>query len=173
MGLAEDLDYHVRPATAVQRAAQAVVASRPGSRVVSRLLPPLDTCVQRLTHHRHSAPSLIVGLPVLDVTTIGRRSGLARTSHLIAIPYGGTLALIGSNFGGRETPAWVFNLEAQPRATVSYRGTTIEVVARPATDVELAEVMTLSERVYVGYRRYQDRITGRRLRVFLLEPVPR
>ncbi|MDF3044944.1 MAG: nitroreductase family deazaflavin-dependent oxidoreductase, partial [Ornithinibacter sp.] len=82
-------------------------------------------------------------------------------------------ALIGSNFGGRETPAWVFNLEAQPRATVSYRGTTIEVVARPATDVELAEVMTLSERVYVGYRRYQDRITGRRLRVFLLEPVPR
>ena len=173
MGLAEDLDYRVRPATAVQRAAQAVVASRAGSRVVSRFLPPLDTCVQRLTHHRHSAPSLIVGLPVLDVTTIGRRSGLARTSHLIAIPYGGTLALIGSNFGGRETPAWVFNLEAQPRATVSYRGTTVAVVARPANDEELAEVMTLSERVYVGYRRYQDRITGRRLRVFLLEPVPR
>ena len=172
MGLAEDLDYRVRPATAAHRAAQVVVASRAGSRLVSRFLPPLDTGVQRLTRHRHSAPSLIVGLPVLDVTTTGRRSGLARTSHLIAIPYGSTLALVGTNFGRRETPAWVLNLEAQPRATVSYRGTTVEVVARQASDEELAEVLTLSERVYVGYRRYQNRITGRRLRVFVLEPVP-
>ena len=60
MGLAEDLDYRVRPATAVQRAAQAVVASKAGSRVVSRFLPPLDTFVQRMTRQRQSAPSLIV-----------------------------------------------------------------------------------------------------------------
>jgi deazaflavin-dependent oxidoreductase (nitroreductase family) len=172
MGLAEDLDYRVRPATAVQRAAQAVVASKAGSRVVSQFLPPLDTFVQRMTRHRQSAPSLVVGLPVLDVTTTGRRSGLPRTSHLIAIPYAGSLALIGTNFGRRETPAWVLNLEAEPRATVSYRGTRVEVVARPATDDEMAEVLTLSERIYVGYRRYQDRITGRRLRVFVLEPAP-
>ena len=172
MGLAEDLGYRVPPATAVQRAAQAVAASRAGSRVVSRILPPLDTWVQRLTHHRHSAPSLLVGLPVLDVMTTGRRSGLPRTAHLIAIPHGGTLALIGTNFGRQETPAWVRNLEAHPHATVSYRGTTVRVVARPATDEELADVLTRSEQVYAGYRRYQGRITGRRLRVFVLDPVP-
>ncbi len=172
MGLAEDLDYHVRPANAVQRAVQGVAASRPGSSVVSRILPPLDTWVQRLTHDRHSAPSLLVGLPVLDVTTTGRHSGLPRTSHLIAIPYGGTLALIGTNFARRATPAWVHNLEADPRAAVSYRGTTVRVMARPATDDEVVGVLSRSEEVYVGYRRYQGRINARRLRVFVLDPLP-
>ncbi len=32
--------------------------------------------------------------------------------------------------------------------------------------------MTLSERVYVGYRRYQERISARRLRVFVLGASP-
>ncbi len=172
MGLAEDLDYHVRPANPVQRAVHSVAASRPGSSVVSRILPSLDTWVQRLTHDRHSAPSLLVGLPVLDVTTTGRHSGLPRTSHLIAIPYGGTLALIGTNFARRATPAWVHNLEADPRAAVAYRGTTVRVMARPATDDEVAGVLSRSEEIYVGYRRYQARISARRLRVFVLDPLP-
>jgi deazaflavin-dependent oxidoreductase (nitroreductase family) len=172
MGLAEDLDYRVRPANPVQRATQGVVATRPGSWVASRILPPLDTWVQRLTHDRHSAPSLVVGLPVLDLTTTGRHSGIPRTSHLIAVPYGGTLALIGSNFAREATPGWVHNLEADPRATVSYRGTSVRVVARPATEEELTGVLSRSEEVYPGYRRYQSRITGRRLRVFLLDQQP-
>jgi len=33
-------------------------------------------------------------LPPLDLTTTGRRSGLPRTTHLIAIPYEDTLALV-------------------------------------------------------------------------------
>ena len=61
------------------------------------------------------------------------------------------------------------NLEAEPAATLSYRGTTLDVVARPATDVEQAEVLARSEKFYIGYRKYQARITGRRLRVFVLE----
>lgn len=63
----------------------------------------------------------------------------------------------------------MLNLEAQPRATVTYRGTTLDVVARPADEAEQAEVLARSEQYYVGYRRYQSRITGRRLRVFVLE----
>jgi deazaflavin-dependent oxidoreductase (nitroreductase family) len=48
------------------------------------------------------------------VTTTGRRSGLRRTTHLIAVPYGDTLALLGTNFGQPATPAWALNLEADP-----------------------------------------------------------
>ena len=172
MGVADDLDYHFKPANAVQRALQALVATRGGAWVFSRILPTLDTWVQRLTHDRHTAPSLLAGLPVVDLTTTGRKSGLPRATHLIAIPYKDTLALLGTNFGQPSTPAWALNLEAEPAATLSYRGATLEVVARPASDVEQAEVLARSEKLYIGYRKYQERITGRRLRVFVLERSP-
>jgi hypothetical protein len=94
----------------------------------------VDTWVQRLTHQRHTLPGLLAGLPVVDLTTTGRKSGLPRTAHLIAVPYGDTLALLGTNFGQDE-------------------------------------VLARSEKLYIGYRKYQDRISGRRLRVFLLEPA--
>ncbi len=169
MSVAEDLDYRFTPANAVQRGLQALVATRGGAWVFARILPTLDTWVQRLTHHRHTLPGLLVGLPVVDLTTTGRRSGLPRTTHLIAIPHEDTLALLGTNFGQQSTPAWVLNLEAEPTATLSYRGATVQVVARPASDVEQAEVLARSERLYIGYRKYQSRITGRRLRVFVME----
>jgi deazaflavin-dependent oxidoreductase (nitroreductase family) len=170
-GLAQQLSYRVRPANRAQRALQLLVASRGGAWVFSRVLPRLDTWVQRLTGGRHTVPSLLAGLPVVDLTTTGRRSGQARTTHLIAIPYDDTLALIGTNFGQPSTPAWVLNLEAEPHACVSYRGRTVEVMARPALEREHAEVMRRSEEVYVGYRKYAPRITGRRLRIFVLEPT--
>lgn len=169
MGVAADLDYRFKSANGAQRVLQALAASRGGAWVFARILPPLDTWVERVTHGRHTVPGLLVGLPVVDLTTLGRRSGLPRTTHLIAIPYEDTLALLGTNFGQPSTPAWVLNLEAEPRARLSYRGTTVDVVARPADDAEQAEVLAISERFYIGYRKYQTRITGRRLRVFVLE----
>jgi deazaflavin-dependent oxidoreductase (nitroreductase family) len=169
MGLADDLDYRFRRVGPVRRGVQAVVATRGGARVFARLLPPLDTWVQRATGQRHSAPGLLAGLPVVDLTTIGRRSGEPRTTHLIAVPHEDTLALLGTNFGQPGTPAWALNLEAHPAATLSYRGRSVPVVARVVSGNEEAAVLAQAERLYVGYRRYQARITGRRLRVFVLE----
>ena len=171
MGVADDLDYRFTPANAVQRALQALVASRGGAWVFSRILPTLDTWVQRASRGRHTVPSLLAGLPVVNLTTTGRKSGLPRTTHLIAIPYADTLALLGTNFGQQSTPAWVLNLEAQPAATLSYRGRTLDVVARPASDEEHAVVLARSEELYVGYRKYQTRIPHRRLRIFILDPA--
>nr|WP_239523882.1 nitroreductase family deazaflavin-dependent oxidoreductase [Geodermatophilus normandii] len=110
-------------------------------------------------------------MPVLDVTTTGRRSEQRRTTHLVAVPCAGTLALIGSDFGQAATPAWALNLEADPRATVTYRGRAVEVVARPATDDEVEQVMAAAASLYRGYAAHRRRIGERRLRVFLLEPA--
>ena len=169
MSVAADLDYRFRPANRAQRALHAVVASRPGAWLFARTLPTLDTAVQRLTRHRHTVASLLAGLPVVDLTTTGRRTGRPRTTHLIAVPHHDTLALLGTNFGQRSTPAWVLNLEAEAAATLSHRGTTVEVVARPATEDEHSEILTRAAELYVGYRTYQARITGRRLRIFVME----
>lgn len=97
------------------------------------------------------------------------KTGQPRRTQLIALPLDDTLALLGTNFGQPKTPTWVLNLEAEPRASVDHRGITRDVVARPATEAERAEVMTNSAAVYGGYLKYQQRIPGRRVRMFVLE----
>ncbi len=173
MGLADELGYNHRTANPVQGALRWFAGTPVGGWLFSRTLRHLDNAIARASKGRHSAPGLLVGLAVLDVTTTGRRSGQRRTSHLIAAPYADTLALLGTNFGQGSTPAWVHNLEADPRATVTYRGTSREVVARAATDGEADEIFVRASEFYVGYRHYRQRIgERRRIRVFVLEPAP-
>ena len=172
MGLAADLSYEIPRANWFQRGIKAFAASRPGAWLFSKVLRHLDDVVQRLSRGRTTVPELLAGLPVIDVTTTGRRSGQPRTSHLISVPVGDTLAVLGTNFGQPGTPAWVLNLEADPAATVRYKHTTVPVTARPASEAEFAQVLAASGPVYPGYRKYQQRIQGhRKLRIFVLEPA--
>lgn len=169
MGLAADLGYRHHDANVFQRGVQAFASTRPGSWLFSKLLRHLDGAVLRMSRGRHTLPGLLAGLPVLDLTTTGRKSGQPRTSHLISVPLGDDLALLGTNFGQPRTPAWVLNLEAEPRASVHFRNTHVGVIARPATPDERTRVMARSAGVYGGYQKYQQRISGRDVRVFVLE----
>jgi len=170
MGLADDLGYSHTSANPLHRLVRWGAGTRPGGWVFSHALRHLDDVVGRLSRGRQSAPGLLAGLAVLDVTTTGRRSGARRTSHLIATPYAGTLALLGTNFGQAATPAWALNLEADPRAVVTYRSVSREVTARPATPAETDEIFALAGRFYPGYLNYRQRIgQSRRIRAFVLE----
>jgi deazaflavin-dependent oxidoreductase (nitroreductase family) len=171
MGLASDLGYRYRPPNLVQRLGQAIGSTRPGAWMFSKTLPGIDRVLNRWSKGRTSLPAVLAGLPVLMVTTTGRRSGEPRTTPLIAPPFGDTLALVGTNFGQSSTPAWVLNLEADARATVTYQERTCPVVARPATEEERAEIWTTAGALYGGYDKYQQRISGRLVRIFVLEPA--
>ena len=150
---------------------QSLASTTPGAWTFAHLLPPLDRVTHRLTKGRGTLPAVLAGLPTLMVTTTGRRSGDPRTTPLIAVPIGGDLALLGTNFGQPATPAWVLNLEADPHATVTYRGRRCDVVARPATDDERTLVWAASSGVYGGYEKYRSRVTHRDIRIFVLEPA--
>lgn len=170
--LAADLGYAHATGNPLHRAVRWGAGTRAGGWVFSRVLRHLDDAIGRLTRGRRSAPGMLAGLEVIDVTTTGRKSGRPRTSHLIATPYDGGLALLGTNFGQAGTPAWALNLEADPRATVSYRGASRQVVARVATPAEAEDVFRTAARFYPGYARYRERVgQTRRIRVFVLEAV--
>jgi deazaflavin-dependent oxidoreductase (nitroreductase family) len=171
MGIATALDYRHRHPNPVQRGLQTFGSTRVGAWTFSKTLAPLDKVMHRMTKGRTSLPEVLAGLPVIMVTTTGRKSGQPRTSPLISVPLRDDLALLGTNFGQKGTPAWVFNLEADPHTTVAYRGVTVEAVARPATDDERARVWAGSQGIYGGYEKYQRRITGRDIRIFILEPA--
>ena len=172
MGLAADLGYDYSPPNALQRTMQAFGSTKPGAWFFSKTLRHFDRVIHKVSKGRTSMPAVLAGLPVLMVTTTGRKSGQPRTTPLIAPPVGDTVALLGTNFGQANTPAWVLNLEADPHATVEYHNVTKAVVARPATEAERDEIWQVADGVYGGYAKYQQRITGRQIRLFVLEPDP-
>lgn len=169
MGLAADLGYRIPHPNLFHRGVRAFASTRAGAWTFSKLLRHADDVLGRVSKGRTSAPELLAGLPVLDITTTGRRSGAPRRTHLIAVPHTDTLALLGTNFGQPSTPAWVLNLEGDPRLSVTHHGVTLDATARPATPEESEAVLAASARVYGGYLKYRDRITRRRLRIFVLE----
>jgi deazaflavin-dependent oxidoreductase (nitroreductase family) len=171
MGVAAELGYQIRLPNAFQRGMQSFGATRAGAWLFSKTLRHADDIVGWLTSGRQSVPQLLAGLPVIDITTTGRKSRQRRRTHLVAVPLRDTLAVLGTNFGQPSTPAWALNLEADPHATVRYRDRLEKVVARMATAAEETEVWTRSAAVYGGYAKYRERINGRRrVRVFVLEP---
>src|SRR3954447_7594522 len=54
----------------------------------------------------------IAGLPNLNLTVKGRKSGVERTTPLLCVPDGDTILIAGSYFGGPKMPLWVGNLRA-------------------------------------------------------------
>lgn len=173
MGITTDLSYSFPRPNALQRSVRVVVSSPAGAWILSRLLPVLDRAVARLTRGRTTATAALSGLPVIVVTTTGRRSGNPRPVQLIGIPMADDgLALLGTNFGQAATPTWALNLEADPRATVAHGTVTVGVVARSATEGERAEVLASAAGVYLGYAKYFSRISGRHVRIFVLEKGP-
>jgi deazaflavin-dependent oxidoreductase (nitroreductase family) len=169
VGLAEDLNYAIPAPNPLQRSVQAIVSTRPGAWVLSKTLPAMDRTVARLTAGRSSVSELGAGLPIVVLTTTGRKSGLPRNSQLIAIPFGEALAVIGTNYGTASTPAWVLNLEADPRATLAHEATAVDVAARAATEAERVQILARSATIYGGYAKYLSRISGRQVRIFVLE----
>jgi deazaflavin-dependent oxidoreductase (nitroreductase family) len=86
---------------------------------------------------------------------------------------GGVLAVLGTNFGGPRTPAWVFNLRARPEAVLVHGGREIAVRARLLAGAERERVLAAARRTYRGYALYQRRAAHREICVFALEPMPR
>ena len=112
----------------------------------------------------------VVGMPVLLLTTTGRRSGRPRTTPLSYLEDGNELVLAASNGGNPWFPAWWLNLQANPRASVQVGPRRIEVTAREATPDQRDRLWPRFVNGYQGYGEYERRTT-RRIPVVILSPV--
>lgn len=167
MGVVQRLGYSIDPPNSAQRALQRVASSRPAAWLLNKTLHHLDRALYRTSRGRITVPGLVARLPIVMLTTTGARTGIERTTPLVAIPLGDDLAVIGSNYGQQTTPGWVHNLLANPAATLSYRGSEVGVEARETEDVD--EAFRVADDVYLGYAKYRNRAAERTIRVFILE----
>jgi len=114
----------------------------------------------------------LVGMPSLELVTVGRRSGKPRSSMLTApVTLGETLVIVASAGGNDEHPSWFLNLRDQPRVRVAVGGgPSVDMVARVATSDERDRLWPQIVEVLPNYARYQER-TSRVIPVVLLDPV--
>jgi deazaflavin-dependent oxidoreductase (nitroreductase family) len=133
------------------------------------VLPPVDMLVARLTKGRVVALGL---LPSLILTTTGRKSGKPRVHPLVYAPDGETFAVIGSNWGQPNHPAWSGNLLASPDAVVEVKGQVVRVKAELATGAERDRLWAKFVAMWPAYETYAIRAARRELRIFKLVPRP-
>ncbi|HEY4584430.1 MAG TPA: nitroreductase family deazaflavin-dependent oxidoreductase [Acidimicrobiia bacterium] len=172
MGLAAELGYEYRAQNGFQRWAVRVGGTRPVSAVSRKVFPPADRFLLTLTQGRSTVTALFIGLPPIWLTTTGARSGAPRTVPLVTVPIDGELALLGTSFGQKATPAWVYNIENNPNVMISYRRISLRSQARPARPDEEPRIWELAGSVYPGYLSYGERASPRRIRLFVLESMP-
>ncbi len=112
-------------------------------------------------------------LPVVKLTTTGRKSGQARTVMLTAPIHGdGRYVLVASKGGDDRHPDWYHNLVANPQVTlepVSGEGP-VTLVARTATGDEEAELWSRIATGTKGYAAYRKKTT-RNIPIVICEPV--
>lgn len=169
MGLLRDLGYRGKTPNRVQRVVQRLASSRPGAWLFSKTLYPIDKALFTMTGGRWTLSNLAAGIPVVMLTTTGAKSGKPRTMPLLGIPTGEDLAIIGTNYEQEATAGWVYNLETNPSATLSYRDRTVAVTTRRADNDETERVFDLAPGIYFGYGHYRTRADHRTIRVFIVE----
>ncbi len=102
--------------------------------------------------------------PVLLLTSTGRRSGQQRTAPVVFLADGERYVVIGSNAGNARTPAWSYNLQANPDAEIELRGARKLVRARVAEGDERDELWRKVNQMYEGFDDY-DAKTSREIAV--------
>lgn len=153
---------------AIARLAKQLGGTRAGVLAIGRIVSPLQRQLLRRTGGRLS---LTGGAPVLLLTTVGRRTGKARTVPLFYVRDGDRLVVCNVNPGFERPNPWTLNLRAQPHAQVQIGRGIVEVTAHAATPHELDRYWPRLTQVWPAYQTFYDR--GGKRSVFVLEPDAR
>jgi deazaflavin-dependent oxidoreductase (nitroreductase family) len=111
-----------------------------------------------------------LGMPVVELHTVGRKSGQPRSTMLTApVVDGDRVVLVASKGGDDRDPDWYCNLMAHPEAELTMAGRRRPVRARRASAKEKADLWPRVVTAYQGYGSYQRR-TDRDIPLVICEP---
>ncbi len=110
-------------------------------------------------------------VPVCLLTTVGKKSGLARTTPLLCLLDGPRVVIVASQGGMAKNPLWYGNLTANPEVTIQVRRDVRKYRARTATPEEREQLWPRLVDLYADFATYQS-WTDRHIPVVICEPVP-
>lgn len=109
------------------------------------------------------------GVPVLLLTTIGRKSGKKKTLPLLYLADGDRVVVVGSQGGLPKHPQWFLNLQQNPDVEVQIGSEVRKLRARVANAEEHAVLWPRLVDLYADFATYQA-WTDRAIPVIVLEP---
>ena len=111
-------------------------------------------------------------MPVLELTTTGRKSGQPRSVMLTSpLQEGPVLVVVASRGGDDHPPAWFLNVRDNPDVEVRLQGRPKQGMrGRVATPVERERLWPMVIADHKNYADYQTK-TAREIPLVLLEPV--
>lgn len=114
--------------------------------------------------------SKVQGLPILILTSTGRKTGKARSTPLGYFIHEGGYVITGSNSGRKSHPGWFYNLQANPHATIRIGSSQVavqSVVADPDLRAKLWNRLLELSPAYGGY----EKRAGREIPMVVLTPA--
>jgi deazaflavin-dependent oxidoreductase (nitroreductase family) len=110
------------------------------------------------------------GMPVLVLTTTGRKSGQRRSTMLTSpLQDGDRIMIVASKGGDDRNPDWFLNLRDNPAVEVTMEGETRPMTAHVADPAEKADLWPRIVADHDNYAGYQKK-TDRDIPVVVLEP---
>lgn len=109
------------------------------------------------------------GVPILLLTTTGRKTGQPRTTPLIHARDGDDYLVVASMGGAPQHPQWYLNLVANASAQIQDRSEHIDVMAHIAGEDDKAGLWKIVTEQWPNYDVYQSR-TDRVIPVVVLSP---
>jgi deazaflavin-dependent oxidoreductase (nitroreductase family) len=158
----------IRKPNALHKILHRIFMLRPVTEFFAPRVNRIDEAILRLTKGKHTG-SEIMGWNIIQLTTIGAKSGEPRTISLAAFFDEEKIALVASSFGWKRNPAWYYNLKAHPECKVEGYERTGTYTARETSGDEYEKYWQLAVSYYEGYEKYRER-AGRKIPVMLLEP---
>jgi deazaflavin-dependent oxidoreductase (nitroreductase family) len=111
------------------------------------------------------------GFPLLLLTSTGAKSGVSRTSPVAYFDIDDKIYIVGSAAGRDSSPGWVFNLRANPQATVEIGADEPKTVtAHELPREERDRIYEIVVQRAPGFGEYQQK-TDRVIPVFELTPT--
>lgn len=109
------------------------------------------------------------GMPVVLLTSVGARSGKLRKSPLMRVEHDGEYAVVASLGGAPKHPVWYHNVVANPYVELQDGPAKGDYMAREVTGEEKAVWWERSVQAFPDYSDYQ-RKTDREIPVLVLTP---
>jgi deazaflavin-dependent oxidoreductase (nitroreductase family) len=110
------------------------------------------------------------GVPILLLTTTGRKSGEPRTIPIIFTPYKNSFVIIASKGGSPEHPKWYLNILNNASVTVQVKAEVFKAAARTAQSPEREAIWAEAVKSWPNFDVYQSRTT-RQIPVVVIERV--
>ena len=112
-----------------------------------------------------------MGLPVVIVTHLGRKTGAIRKTPLMRVVDGMNYVLVASQGGAPKNPQWYHNLKADPNVAIRDKTEIHTMRVREVEDPdERQRLWALAVEAYPPYQEYQER-TEREIPLFVAEPI--